>query len=104
MEQNEAPMLHARNPHELLRTLEVLNILTNTKLIIYSCLARKASCKQLHFKRSDFPEMDPPEWHKFITVRLENNQVEVGEKLIDYYGSLKQNYEAYNEDYVRRFE
>ncbi len=103
MEQNEAPMLHARNPHELLRTLEVLNILTNAKLIIYSCLARMASCKQLHFKRSDFPEMDPPEWHKFITVRLENNQVEVGEKPIDYYGSLRQNYEAYNDDYIRRF-
>ncbi|MFX1570497.1 MAG: FAD-dependent oxidoreductase [Promethearchaeota archaeon] len=103
MEQNEVPLLFARNPHELMRSLEVLNILTNAKLVIYSCLARKASSKQLHFKRSDFPEMDPPEWHKFITVRLENNRVEVGEKPIDYYGSLKQNYEAYNDDYIRRF-
>jgi len=100
MEKNEAPKLRALNPHELIRSLEVLNILTNAKLIIHSCLARKASSKQLHFKRSDYPEMDPPEWHKFITVRLENNQVEIGEKPIDYYGSLKENYESHNKNYI----
>jgi succinate dehydrogenase/fumarate reductase flavoprotein subunit len=100
IEQNEVPMLYARNPHELMRTLEVINILTNAKLIIHSCLARKASSKQLHFKRSDYPEMDPPDWHKFITVRLENDQVRVGEKSLDYYGSLKDNYESYNKNYI----
>jgi succinate dehydrogenase/fumarate reductase flavoprotein subunit len=99
MERNEVSKLFARNPHELMRTLEVLNILTNAKLIIHSCLARKASSKQLHFKRSDYPKMDPPNWHKFITVRLKNNQVKVGEKPIDYYGSLKDNYELYNKNY-----
>ncbi|MFX0022063.1 MAG: FAD-dependent oxidoreductase [Candidatus Hermodarchaeota archaeon] len=99
MEHNEVSMLYARNPHELMRTLEVINILTNAKLIIHSCLARKASSKQLHFKRSDYPAMDPPDWHKFITVRLENNQVMVDEKPIDYYGSLKENYESYNKNY-----
>ncbi|MFX0039316.1 MAG: FAD-dependent oxidoreductase [Promethearchaeota archaeon] len=101
MEEVEAPMLHARNPHELMRTLEVLNILTNAKIIIHSCLARKASSKHLHFKRSDYPTMDPPECHKFITVRLENNQIKVGEKPINYYGSLKENYEFYNKNYIR---
>ncbi|MFX0007837.1 MAG: FAD-dependent oxidoreductase [Promethearchaeota archaeon] len=100
MEHNEVPMLYARNPHELMRTLEVINILTNAKLIIHSCLARKASSKQLHFKRSDYPEIDPPDWHKFIIVKLENNQITVGEKPIDYYGSLKENYESYNENYI----
>ncbi len=101
MEKSEIPLLFARNPHELMRTLEVLNILTNAKLIIHSCLARKASSKQLHFKRSDYPETDPPDCHKFITVRLENNQVKVSEKPIDYYGSLKENYEYYNKNYRR---
>jgi succinate dehydrogenase/fumarate reductase flavoprotein subunit len=100
MEHNEVPILYARNPHELMRTLEVINILTNAKLIIHSCLARKASSKQLHFKRSDYPEIDPPDWHKFITVKLENNQVTVGEKPINYYGSLKENYESYNKNYI----
>jgi succinate dehydrogenase/fumarate reductase flavoprotein subunit len=101
MEKNETPNLFAQNPHELIRSLEVLNILTNAKIIIYSCLARKSSSKQLHFTRSDYPEMDPPEWHKFITVKLENSQVKVGEKPIDYYGVLKENYEKYNKEYIR---
>jgi len=101
MEIDEIPLLYATNPHEIIRSLEVLNILTNAKLIIHSCLARKASSKQLHFKRSDYPEMDPSDWHKFIILKLKNNQVEVSEKTIDYYCSLKENYEIYNEDYSK---
>lgn len=101
MEENEAPKLYARNPHELIRSLEVLNILTNAEIIVHSCLARKASSKHLHFIRSDYPEMDPPELHKFITVKLENNSVKVSEKPIDYYGSLRENYEIHNREYIR---
>jgi succinate dehydrogenase/fumarate reductase flavoprotein subunit len=101
MEQHEISKLTAKNPHELLRTLEVCNILTNAKLVIHSSLARKASSKHLHFIRSDYPEMDPTEWHKFITVKLQNNKVKRGEKPIDYFGSLKENYEIYNKEYIK---
>jgi len=101
MENNEVPKLCARNPHELMRSLEVLNIHTNAQLIIHSCLARKASSKHLHFIRSDYPEMDPPNWHKFITIKLQNNKVKIGEIPIDYYGPLKDNYEFYNRDYLK---
>ncbi|MFX1588011.1 MAG: FAD-dependent oxidoreductase [Promethearchaeota archaeon] len=101
IEDNEVQRLYAQNPHELIRSLEVLNIITNAKIIIFSCLARKASSKHLYFTRSDYPENEPPEWHKFITVKLENNEVKVGEKSIDYYGSLKENYEKYNEHYIK---
>ncbi len=100
MENRKAPKLYARNPHELIRSLEVLNILTNAKIIIHSCLARKASSKHLHFIRSDYPEMDLPEWHKFITLKLENNKVKIGERPIDYYGSLRENYEIHNKEYI----
>lgn len=100
MEENEASMLYARNPHELIRNLEVCNILINAKIVVHSCLARKASSKHLHFIRSDYPIMDPLEWHKFITIKLENNKVKVGEKPIDYYGSLTNNYETYNKEYI----
>jgi len=102
MEQNEAPKLYARNPHELIRSLEVLNILTNAKIIIHACLARKASSKYLHFIRSDYPEIDPPEWYEFITIKLMNNNVKVSEKDIEYYGSLKDNYEIVNKEYINR--
>ncbi|MFX0010790.1 MAG: hypothetical protein ACFE9R_10775, partial [Candidatus Hermodarchaeota archaeon] len=102
LEVKEAPKLCARNPHELIRTLEVLNIITNAKIIIHSCLMRKASSKYLHFNRSDYPELDPPKWHNFITIKLFNNKVKVGKLAIDYYGPLKENYEIYNRDYVNR--
>jgi len=101
LELKEALKLYARNPHELIRTLEVLNIVTNAKIIIYSCLARKASSKHLHFIRSDYPELDPPEWHKFIIVKFENNKVKVGSLPIDYYGSISENYEINNREYIK---
>ncbi len=104
IEKNEAPGLYAQNPHELVRSLEVLNILTNAGIIIHSCLARKASSKHLHFMRSDYPELDPPEWHKFITIKLEKEKVKVGEKSIDFFGSLKEEYEAHNHEYIKEKE
>ena len=102
LETKEITRLYSRNPHELIRSLEVINVLTNAKLIINSCLVREASSKNLHFTRSDYPEMDPPEWHKFITIKLENNRVKVVPLPIDYYGSLKENYEMYNKEYINQ--
>jgi succinate dehydrogenase/fumarate reductase flavoprotein subunit len=96
----EAPKLHARNPHELLRCLEVLNIKTNSEIVLHSCLARRASSKHLHFTRQDFPEIDPQEWQKFVTVTQKNGDVVVGERPLDYYGSLEENYLAHNRDYL----
>ncbi len=83
-----------------MRCLEALNVLDNAEVVLYSCLARKASSKQLNFRRSDYPDMDPPEWHKFVLVRNTTDGLKVGETPIDYYGSLKDNYEAHNRDYV----
>jgi hypothetical protein len=97
---DNASKLHARNPHELLRCLEVLNVKTNAELVLHSCLARRASSKHLHFMRQDFPEIDPPEWHKLVTVRQTNGDVVVGDRALDYYGSLEDNYVAHNKDYL----
>ena len=99
LKENIIPQLVAGNPHELIRSLEVLNILTNAEMIIQACLARKASSRYLHFIRTDYPRMDPPEWYKFLTVQLENNAVKIGEKPIDYYGSFEKNYEDHNSNY-----
>jgi hypothetical protein len=75
-----------------------LNIQTNAEIVLHSCLRRKASSKHLHFRRQDFPEIDPPEWHKFVTVRQKNGDVVPGEKSLDYYGSLEENYLTHNKD------
>lgn len=94
--------LVARNPHDLLRAQETLNVLTNAELVIHSCLARKASSQQLQFARLDYPEMDPPEWHKFVTVWKDESGVRNGSLPIDYYGNLTENYERHNQDYIAK--
>jgi len=100
LRRRDIPRLQARNPHELVRSLEVLNVLSNAELVVHACLARKAGARHLLFERSDFPEVDPPDWHKFVTVRLEAGKVMAGELSIDYYGDLDKGYTAHNGDYV----
>ena len=68
IEEDFVPKLYALDPHKLLRSLEDLNILTFSQLIIRGSLARKASSRPLNFQRIDYPQMDPPEWKKFITL------------------------------------
>ena len=44
--------------------------------------------------------MDPPEWHKFLTIKQENGKVKSGELPIGFWGNMKEQYEAYNKDYT----
>ncbi|MGD0102177.1 MAG: hypothetical protein ABSC60_17710, partial [Acidobacteriota bacterium] len=92
--------LSATDPHKLMRSLEDLSILTHAQIILHASTARKASSRFLNFQRIDFPQVDPPEWHKFITVKQENGNVKAGELLQGYCGNLKENYEANNKDYA----
>ena len=87
--------IYASDPHKLGRCLEVMDVLTYAEAIIHASLARKASSAHLHFYRWDFPEVDPPDWHKFITLRMDDGQVKTGELPIDYWGSFKVNYDAH---------
>ncbi|MFC1906002.1 FAD-dependent oxidoreductase, partial [Chloroflexota bacterium] len=96
IEQKEAPKLYATNPHSLMRSLEVLDVLTCNQMIMHASLARKASSSYLNFLRLDYPQIDPPDWYKWITIHQENGQVEVGELPIDFWGDLEENYEAHN--------
>jgi len=78
-----------------MRSLEVLAILTVGEMVIHASLARKASNALLVFKRSDYPEEDPPEWRKWITTRLVDGKVKIGELPPDFWGPLKENYDAH---------
>ncbi len=91
----EATTLSARNPHELMRALEVHDILDCCEMIIHACLARRASNRWLSFERLDFPADDPAEWRKWVTIKLEGDGVHVGELPLDYHGSLQESYEAH---------
>ena len=93
--QAEASTICARNPHELMRALEVLDILCCAEMITHSCLARKASSQWFGFSRLDYPEQDPPEWRTWVTVRLEEDQIVTRKVPLDYYGSLEEGYERH---------
>ena len=97
---NDDQQLICRNPHELVRSLEVLNVLTNAELVLNACRSRQASARHLLFDRSDYPEKDPPDWNKFVTVKLDNGAVTEGHKPIDYYGDLEATYAVHNKDYM----
>lgn len=100
-EEKIIPNTFAYNPHELVRLLEVFDILTVSQLIIQSCLARKTSSKPLCFNRGDSKEIDPEKDRKFITIKQVDNKVAIGELTLNYFGDLKENYDRFNEDYVR---
>ena len=100
IEEKWVPKLFALDPHKLMRSLEDLSILYYAQCIIHASLARKASSQFLNFSRIDYPELDPPEWHKFVTIKLENGKVRTGELPLDYAGNLIENYEAHNKDYA----
>lgn len=98
-EKEFVPQLSCRNPHELMRAHEVLDILEVSKLILHACLLRKSSSVPLCFERSDYPEKDPLENDCFITVWQEHGEIKSRRVPKDYYGDVKAGYEAHNQDY-----
>ncbi|MBN2076457.1 MAG: FAD-dependent oxidoreductase [Dehalococcoidales bacterium] len=93
LESGEAATARARNPHELYRVLEVYNIITVGRMMLESSRARKASSSHLDFTRTDYPEVDPPEWNRWVTIKLDGGDVKVGELALDYYGDMEKNYQ-----------
>jgi len=84
--EQEMEQLVARNPHELMRVNECYSQVTCSELTLHNSLARKASTAKFDFKRTDYPQVDPPEWNVFVTVTMdaEGNYV-TGTKPLDYY-------------------
>jgi len=94
------PRLYALDPHKLMRSIEDLSLLAHGQIILNASLARRASSQMLNFFRIDYPKVDPPEWKKFVTIKLENGKVKAGELPLGYWGDMKANYEAHNKDYT----
>ena len=98
------PRLSASNPHELMRTHEVLDILTVAQIVLHASLERKASSKPLCFRRSDYPEMEKEEERHHIVIRQEDGAVCTREVPLDFFGELREEYEKRNGDYIRERE
>jgi len=96
LKEAEAAQLCARNPHELMRAMETTSVLTCGEMIMHASIARRASNSWLNFVRLDFPEVDPPEWNKWITARLEDGTVRHDYLEMEYWGDFETNYERQN--------
>ncbi len=94
------PRLYALDPHKLMRSIEDLSMLTHAQIVLNASLARKASSVPLNFYRIDYPEVDPPAWNKYLTIKLANDAVVSGELPLNYWGDMKANYESHNKDYT----
>jgi len=98
LRESEAAAAYAANPHELGHVLECQSLITAGEMVMHASLARKASNAFLNFFRLDYPEVDPPEWHKFLPMKLEDGKVKVRELPLDYH--LKPPYSpTYEENY-----
>ncbi len=80
IDNSEAGNVYARNPHELGRLMESMSRKTVGEMMMHASLGRKAGHSSLGFKRLDFPEMDPPEWEKFVTIKKREDTVITDER------------------------
>lgn len=102
IKESEVTRTYVRNPHELERYIECLTRLTISEVIINASLARQASSDVLDFHRVDYPEVEPRDWRKFLTLKLQDDQVVSGSLPLNYFLSepyadnFKENYAAHS--------
>ncbi|MDR0689967.1 MAG: FAD-dependent oxidoreductase [Spirochaetaceae bacterium] len=99
-EREYVPQIACSNPHELMRTHEVFDILDVSRLIIHASLLRESSSRPLCFRRSDFPETDPKKDRHFIVLRNEGDRLIKRTVPHSYYGDVEESYQAVNQDYI----
>jgi len=77
------PQLYAKNVHELMRAMEVRNILAVAEMHIRSALMRTESrVGGRHFHhRLDFPDPDSEWYRQRISIRMENGEMKLYRKL-----------------------
>lgn len=99
-EQEIVPNAYAANPHELVRLLEVFDILTVAQIILQACLARRQSCPKLEFYRVD-EDKNCSIQEPFIVIRNDGKNIITRKVPLDYAGNIKENYELHNQDYIK---
>jgi succinate dehydrogenase/fumarate reductase flavoprotein subunit len=95
LQQYDADRVSVDNPHKLMRTLEVYNILTCNEMIVHASMARKADAPQLGFKRLDHLTEDPSHWKKWIVLKNFDDRISSREMPLDFWKPLAENYERH---------
>lgn len=100
LEENAVPRLYALDPHKLIRALEDLNLIEHAKIVIHAMKERKFTNAALGIERLDYPENDEEDANNYLLVKLENDAVKFERVPIRYWGNMKEQYEAHNQDYT----
>lgn len=94
------PETYAYNPHELVRLLEVFDILTVSRIILNACLSRRSNSKPLRFTKNNYSGPETEDSGMLITVKQSDSRIVINKLPLDFYGDLKENYEKYNKEYL----
>lgn len=98
--ESELTETSVNNPHELAHVLECESLITVGQMVMEASLARKSSSIHMGYSRSDYPEVDPPEWDKLVSVRQLHGATEVRRIPLDYH--LQEPFAStYEENYLR---
>ena len=66
------------------------------QMIVAASQQRKASSSTLHFSRLDYPQMDPPDWQKFVVIRRGEKAIETTYRPQGFWGDLETNFAPRN--------
>ena len=100
IEKNAVPQLSATDPHKLMRALEDLCILDSAKIVMNAMKERRTTSMKLRIEREDFPQTDPEEEKHYLAQYLKDGELHFERIPIRYWGDLKEQYEAHNQDYT----
>lgn len=100
IEKNAVPQLFALDPHKLMRSIEDLNLIQYAKIMINAMKERKASSPMLGLERMDYPKADETELSSYLTLKQENGEIKFDRLPIRFWGNMKEQYEAHNQDYT----
>lgn len=100
IEEFAVPQLYALDPHKLMRSLEDLSMIEHAKIIIQAMKERRLTSPALGVERLDYPNEDPEELKNYLTLRQENGEVKFERLPIRFWGNMKEQYEAHNQDYT----
>lgn len=99
-EENRLMETFAYNPHELVRLLEVFNILTVSQIIIKACIARKSTSEPLSFYKPGNKIPSDGKGKKLIVLKQLDGEDIIRSIKSDFFGDLRKNYETFNQDYI----
>jgi len=99
IEKYAVPQLYALDPHKLMRSLEDLSLIEHAKIMIRAMKERKLSDPRLSLTRVDYPDSDAEDMKYYLAVKQVDGKPVFERVPLQYWGNMKEQYEAHNPDY-----